>query len=290
MISLLVPTRNRPDGFNRMLKSLQETAKGQVEVVASVDDDDPCLKKYQEFKGIKLLVNQRVILSQQWNRCAKAASGDIHMMGADDMMFRTAGWDEILESAFASCPDKILMAFGDDLSPYGKQFATHFAIHRRWIDAVGYFVPPYFVGDCSDSWVNEVAMRLGRHCLLPFVTEHMHFMWKKGEIDSTIRDRRRAEDKHDPKKVYESLAGKLLEDVAKLRSLLDSAWQPTSQDIKIAAAILATSQLMQTYIAPMPDPFRLGVPTCPQCGRSAFVVWSNGMRRCNADGKHFEAA
>ena len=60
----------------------------------------------------------------------------------DDLTFDTPGWDGVVREAFEQTPDKILFAYGNDLGPHGETFGTHGFVHRRWVETLGYFVPP----------------------------------------------------------------------------------------------------------------------------------------------------
>lgn len=187
MISILCPTRGRPEWLARMVQSVRDTSSG-VEVCCYVDEDDGAYQDYLKTEGVLFHQGPRLTHSDYYNKLAELASGDLLMMAGDDAIYRTPGWDAMVEEAFAACPDKILMVHGDDLGPNGKVFATHPIISRRWVDIVGRFTPPYFSGDWADTWLNDIANDLGRRLLLPFVNEHMHWVWGKAEKDKTYAD------------------------------------------------------------------------------------------------------
>lgn len=228
-ISILVPTRGRPESVRRLVKSLQDTARQMPEVVLYIDHDDPTsaeyLKHLKQLDGnpelIKIIEDRRRTLSECWNECAKVASGNILMHAGDDLVFKTDGWDAMVAQAFAEAEDKLLFVHGDD-GHWGDTFGTHGFLHRRWIEAVGYFVPPYFSSDYSDTWLNDVANALGRRVYLPFVTEHMHPLFGKAEWDTTHRERieRHKNDKVDD--LYRELAPKREKDIEKLRIVIST--------------------------------------------------------------------
>ena len=200
-ISVLIPSRGRPEMFERMYRSLVQTVvfPRQVEVVAMLDEDDLSKANYPIPDGIMLpthtsvkliyAVGDRCLLSEAWNNCVYWASGNIFMHCGDDLTFDTPGWDVKVRDAFAAVPDKILFAYGNDLGPHGETFGTHGFIHRRWIEATGYFLPPLFSSDWNDVWLNEVARMINRHQLLDFVTEHHHYTFGKAERDQTHAER-----------------------------------------------------------------------------------------------------
>lgn len=187
MISLLVPTRRRPESFAQMAESAWEAAMfpRQVEIVARSDDDDtlpPAL-------GQVNIVGRRATLSSLWNDCAVEASGEILMQCADDIRFRTAGWDEHVRLAFDEHPDRIVYVYGRD-GIADERMATHGFMHRSWLKTVGYFTWPHFTSDYGDLWNHTIAERLGRlHYIEEVYTEHLHPAVGKAPLDETHRDR-----------------------------------------------------------------------------------------------------
>jgi glycosyl transferase/beta-hydroxylase protein BlmF len=105
------------------------------------------------------------------------------MHAGDDIRFTTPGWDTQVRQAFAQSQDKILLVQGDDLSPNREVLATHGFLHRRWVETVGYFLPPLFSCDWNDVWLTEIADALERRVMLPFVTEHQHYSFGKRPAD-----------------------------------------------------------------------------------------------------------
>jgi len=199
LISILVPSRGRPEALRQMVYSAQQTATHQrrVEFVVYLDDDDPMVADYfWDVKqvapyrdGIRLLQFRRALLSECWNECYRWSSGEIVMHGGDDLVFRPPGWDQQVRDAFAASDDKILLVQGDDLSPNREALATHGFVHRRWVETVGYFLPPLFSCDWNDVWLTEVADAIGRRVILDFVTEHQHYSFGKREHDTTDAER-----------------------------------------------------------------------------------------------------
>jgi glycosyltransferase involved in cell wall biosynthesis len=199
IISLLVPTRGRPENVARFLSSVLETASDleNVEVVLRVDEDDAAVQSVievcagvQSFR-VHLLIGPRLVLSDAWNVCYRAARGEALGFFADDVVFRTKGWDDEVRRAFEAVPDRIAFVHGRDGVPWhDEHFGTHGWLSRRWVEAVGRFFPPYFGGECVDTWVNQVADGIGRRTFLPGVlTEHLHPDLGKAPADATHTDK-----------------------------------------------------------------------------------------------------
>ena len=200
-----------------MWATARETAEGPIELVTRLDDDDPAV--YPDMGDVRI-VGPRGLLSAYWNECYQQASGEILMHAGDDIRFRTVAWDARVRSVFDAIPDRILFVHGDDGHQH-ERLGTHGFLHRRWVETVGYFVPPYFSSDYNDTWLTEVADRLGRRIYLPDVgTEHLHPHAGKGEWDLTHRERltRHAQDNVDA--LYASLADAREADAGKLRAVM----------------------------------------------------------------------
>ncbi len=222
MISLLVPTRNRPDNLKRFYESAMATANlpKAVEVVAYVDDDDDSYDF--SLPRLRYVRGPRIVLSKMWNKCYDIALGPIYGHMGDDIIFRSDNWDALIKNIFNSFEDKILFVHGDDMSDvHRSNFGTHGFIHKNWVDAVGYFVPPYFSSDFNDTWLNDVANALDRRVYIDAVkTEHMHYVFNKAEKDQTHEERlaRHANDRVD--EIYAAKKSEREADVEKLRKVM----------------------------------------------------------------------
>lgn len=225
-ISLLCPTRGRPAGMRRLVESCDRNAAGNVEVVFYLDDDDQAaIETAQQLAaarggGIVPLVGPRIVLSAMWNRCAEVAAAPILMHCGDDIVFRTVRWDDLVVEAFAGYPDGIVFVHGDDRLQGGR-LGTHGFLHRAWVDAVGYFVPPYFSSDWNDTWLTEVANAIGRRVYLPaVVTEHMHPLAGKATWDLTHRERLARGERDQVAQLYADKAAERAMDAAVLRAAM----------------------------------------------------------------------
>lgn len=223
MISILLPTRGRPHNLERLSTSALGTADNpdDVEIVAYIDSDDSSYENIQLPVNVKIFKTERTLLSIYWNMAYSQSKGPIYMHCGDDIVFHTQGWDTIVKQKFDEYPDKIVLLYGDDGDPnQEKNFGTHSFIHKNWVDAVGYFVPPYFSSDFNDTWLNELADNVGRKVKIPIFTEHMHFAFRKGELDLTHAERLVRHHKDNTPKIYEEKAHERLDDAEKLRKVM----------------------------------------------------------------------
>ena len=222
MISILCPTRNRPENVRRLVSSAHATMDSPVEFVFR-EDDDACGSvpaDIMSLASVTVLCDSRTVLSSLWNECAEAATGDIMMHCGDDIVFQSKNWDTIISNEFQKHSDGILLAYGNDLL-HGEKLSTHGFIHRNWVSAVGYFTAPYFSCDYGDTWLFDVAGLIGRRAYLPeVITEHMHPSVGKAEWDLNHQERV-ARGAHDNvEQVYRDKLPERKHDAEKLRAVM----------------------------------------------------------------------
>jgi len=187
---LFVPTRCRPRNVHRLLESVEDTATHLDRVTAYfyVDDDDEVMPSYMDgiregHPGIEMhfAVGPRIVLSQTYTGMAAASHGDILWSGGDDIVFRTAGWDEAIAAEFAGVPDGILLVYGNDRLQEHR-LATHPFISRKGMDVVGYFYPATGPIAVTDVWLHQAYKTIGRLRYRPdIITEHLHWLRRDAE-------------------------------------------------------------------------------------------------------------
>tara|TARA_Y100000389_G_scaffold203906_1_gene254039 strand:+ start:3454 stop:4197 length:744 start_codon:yes stop_codon:yes gene_type:complete len=195
-ISIIIPTRERTNGLQELLKTLFENTKykNRLEICFVIDDDDSYTKSFLDNHDFNLILKYTIIprgkyiLGEWWDiGYNKIATGTIIMLCADDFRFRSQNWDELVYNEFEKYEDKILLVYGDDLFISKRlKIATHFFVHRKWIDNSPFFLPPYFTTDYVDTWLSDIAEILQRKVLIPdLIIEHKHFLIGKDTKEET---------------------------------------------------------------------------------------------------------
>jgi hypothetical protein len=237
VISLLCPSRGRPEQLMAMWHSAYETAANpddEIELVVRIDEDDRSYDKLRQQGArarsgvvagmprqiIRWVEGPRITMSALWNDAWHVAVGDVYMHCADDIRFREPGWDLRVAMHFDKLPDRIGFVYGRD-GAHDQNLGTHGFLSREWTQVVGHFLPPYFSCDYADTWLNEVADVIGRRIYDPHIyTEHMHPALGKGEYDLTHQERHERDAADNNTQRYTSLAGKRVEWIMKLQAAM----------------------------------------------------------------------
>ena len=94
------------------------------------------------------------------------------------------------------------------------------------METLGYFAPPYFEFGYNDTWIMDLAQRVGRLRYIPEVTiEHRHFTAPNGyPRDATTEMNRQGQGRRD-KERYDILEPIRALDAAKLQHVIDEDGQ-----------------------------------------------------------------
>lgn len=161
MIAILCPTRGRPEQFDRMCRSVYATTSNAHPYPVYILSTGARDYKNRFVPDIELPEN--LPTAHKWNLLAQEAMklntrGDenkLFMLGADDMVFETPGWDKALIDHYNALENKIhVYALQDSRD---KDGTPHPIVTREYIEAAGYFVPPIFLHWFIDSWTVDIA-------------------------------------------------------------------------------------------------------------------------------------
>jgi hypothetical protein len=201
-ISLLLPTRGRHALVERFFESVAETAAqlGQIEVIIYVDEDDVDSHNLDSHvMKVTRIIGPRASMGIYNSICYEAAQGDIIMLVNDDMVIRTPGWDEKLIECDAKYPNKIYLAYGNDLFKNGR-LCTFPILSRRTCELLVEPYPKEYEGAFIDYHLFDIFKRLKHagfdriHYIDDVVFEHLHYRTGKAPFDETYAKRGRFAD------------------------------------------------------------------------------------------------
>lgn len=165
-ISILCPSRGRPELAKRMIDSALNTAGTDIEILLYLNEDDPKLEQYKQLINSKYYqVGPDRSPCYSWNLLSEQANHSILFLMGDDGEFVTKDWDLKIIEAFDRYPDKIACIYPVNGS-VSKNKNPHFCLHKNWVNSLGYFVPPQFWHWYVDTWTAMIAQKLNRYCLL----------------------------------------------------------------------------------------------------------------------------
>lgn len=178
MISLLCPTRGRPDRAVQFLNSVLETQSNDNEIIFGLQKDDPQLEEYPESITSRAMFFEPSSTVFYWNQMAQAAKGDLLTLIADDVIIRTSKWDDKFEAVRLLYPDDIYLITTQDGRNHGIQPndlpTPHPTITRKWFETLGYFTFPGLYHYYADTWNAKIARKLNRQVnLYDVLWEHI---------------------------------------------------------------------------------------------------------------------
>lgn len=202
LVSLLLPTRARPALALRLFDSIQERTRhlDRVEVVLYVDEDDlPSHSLNHDAFKVKVIIGPRLSMGGYNTACLANADGQIIILINDDMVIRTSGWDEVVRGMDSRFPDKIYLAYGNDLFK-GEKLCSFPILSRRTCEVLVEPFPDAYRGAFIDYHLLDIFKRVqhaGYHriCYLEhLIFEHMHYRTGKAQFDATYQKRDRFAD------------------------------------------------------------------------------------------------
>ena len=197
MISLLCPTRGRPDQALNLYKSFVETQENHNELNFCIQKDDNSFNEYVNvFKknGIeKYFISESMPTSYLWNQMAFVAKGDLLTLIGDDVEILTKGWDTIIENEAKKYEDKIFVITVDDGRKDKKQGkymrCPHPTVHKKWVETLGYFVPPFFMHRCLDKYTQDLAIEINRFVeIKQIIFNHLKFNYSSDNTGKRSRN------------------------------------------------------------------------------------------------------
>lgn len=181
MISICIPSRNRPDVFKQFCLSVLETVSNpnDIEFIIYRDNDDNSI--YEYIGNYKEIRGERIYCDASFNECQKVATGPLYLFAADDMVFESKAWDDLIVKTFEESKDKIIFVFLRDHKA-NSCYGSLGCLHKNWIDTVGFFFNPKLVRR-GDVWINQLAKNIGRRVCI-----HAYFRHNEIKTDEVHKE------------------------------------------------------------------------------------------------------
>lgn len=156
-ISVLIPSRGRPEKLSGSLRALQALASGNHEITYAIgcDSDDPATVRACERlgEGVRAYVlKRRGSLGQIVNILAEQTPADVYCSYADDLVMREPGWDQIIDDAWSDHPDWVLWLKATVVGAH----TTYAVVPEAWRKAAGRIFTDYFPYWFDDAWLTQL--------------------------------------------------------------------------------------------------------------------------------------
>lgn len=173
MISILHPSRQRPDRSLRTLTKWINNSVGELEIIISIDEDDPCLGTYEmnsDNINAKLIINKNRSAVDAINNAAKAATGNILIVVSDDTDCPDK-WDYKLLQEVKGKTDWILKT-RDGIQDW---IITMPVMDRAFYNRFGYVYYPEYLHMFCDTELSCVADLTCRRLKTDMMFKHLHY-------------------------------------------------------------------------------------------------------------------
>lgn len=138
-ISVIVATRDKPEGAHTVLAAAKMLASGKHEIdyqVAIDDDDYESVVHQFPFYVTTNIAPRPLGPGECWNRCVATARGDVMVQLCDDDLPTTLDWDDVIATNLNGVAENIaVLAWHKTASPNQP---TTIVAHREWIKRAGF--------------------------------------------------------------------------------------------------------------------------------------------------------
>lgn len=181
MISLIHPSRGRPEKSIETVKKWRTNAIDYIQVVVSVDSDDELIEDYEYYYEANpaFIVNKNRSAIDAINRGAKIAYGDIIIVVSDDTDC-IPGWDRFLTQWLHGKSDFICKV-ADGIQPW---IITMPIMDRAYYNRFGYIYHPDYQHMFCDTELTCVADLTGRKLTSNILFKHNHYSVTKEQPDA----------------------------------------------------------------------------------------------------------
>lgn len=191
-ISLIHPSRSRPEKAFETSKEWLSKAGIEVEYILSIDNDDPSYKSYWEYTHIThdkyILHDDNRSVVEATNRAAKESTGDILIYLSDDFKCPD-NWGAIVLKEFEGEERPLLVKVDDCLQKFDVPVLTIPIMNRALYERLGYFWNPEYKSMFCDEDLYWTSRKLGALKYAPHLKfPHEHVSIGKSQDDETYRN------------------------------------------------------------------------------------------------------
>lgn len=201
-ISLLLPTRGRPNLLKRLFQSIIDNsyALNNIEIILYLDKDD---QQSHEIDAPRLniikLIGDQSTMGGYNTKCLNHSSGNIIILMNDDLTIETPGWDTIIADFAFTFPDGIFMAYPNDTETHGSM-CTFPIMSRKTCKILARPYPGEYQALYIDQHLFDIFIRLRQlgenrmYFLSDIIFRHNHFVSGGVRPDASYSHKKRFPD------------------------------------------------------------------------------------------------
>jgi hypothetical protein len=201
LISLLLPSRGRPDLVRRLFQSIiDETADlHNLEIILYLDEDDTISHGIEERRlNVLKIVGPQATMGAYNTKCLERSSGEIIILMNDDLVMCTPGWDQKIRDFSMSIPDGIFLAYPDDMEK--AHLSTFPIMSRKTCEILSNPYPQEYDDLFIDDHLFDIFTRLkylGENRMVylnKILFDHRHFINGEVRTDASYYHKNRYKD------------------------------------------------------------------------------------------------
>jgi glycosyltransferase involved in cell wall biosynthesis len=180
LISIIHPTRSRPQKSYKTTLDWLRKASTEVELIVSIDESDQYIQQYWDlYKDKKVVINPNRSAVDAVNNAAKESTGDILIVVSDDSSC-PHNWDKIILDAVQGKTDFVLKVH-DNVQDW---IVTMPILDREYYNRFGYVYHPEYFHQFVDTEFTHVADITGKIIWRnDIVFPHLHYSVTKERRD-----------------------------------------------------------------------------------------------------------
>jgi hypothetical protein len=196
MISLLHPSRGRPEkSYHNTMEWISKCGV-DVEVILSVDSSDDWKEYFSRYPAypadaktdyVRMYMHDNKSVVEATNRAAEYATGDILLYLSDDFKCFD-NWGVVVENEFKKYSGPTLIKVDDCLQKFTVPVLTIPIMNRELYNQLGYFWHPGYKSMFVDEHLYWRSKKLGALQFAEHIKfEHQHVSVGKADDDETYR-------------------------------------------------------------------------------------------------------
>ena len=188
MITLLHPSRGRPEQAFSTFKAWKAKAKNEFDYILGLDESDKTVTRYKELyasvgENVRAFIGNNNSVVECTNKIAKFAKGDIIIYLSDDFECPD-NWDVLITEAVKG-KDIFMLKVHDGVQPFEQTVLTIPIMSKTLYDKLGSFWHPGYKSMWCD--VDLWYATKEYHVYAPELEfKHLHWV-EHGKVDATYK-------------------------------------------------------------------------------------------------------